>query len=148
MRPWLKSLKASRIVLGLLVLAIAWMAFHLGTHRHTGVLRTLAEISQFPGHASTSSDAQQLKRSAPPGPQHSVHLSWKASTSAVAGYNVYRRGTSGPPTKINSKPVTGTVYVDSSVQPGETYYYVAKAATSAGTESGPSNEVQASIPSP
>lgn len=142
----MKSVTVSRIALGVFVLAIAWMGFQLGTHRHTGVLRTLAEIRQFLGHASNSSSTQQLKGSTSPGPQHSVHLSWKASTSAVAGYNVYRRGTSGT-TKINSKPVTGTSYIDSSVEPGQTYYYVAKAVSSTGTESAPSNEVQAMVPS-
>jgi hypothetical protein len=29
----------------------------------------------------------------PAGPQHIVNLLWKASTSPVVGYNVYRRGT-------------------------------------------------------
>jgi len=138
---------ASKIILAALALAIAWMGFQLGTHRHTGILRTLAEIKQFLSHASNSSHARQLKGSAPPGPQHSVQLSWKASTSAVAGYNVYRRDASGP-VKINSKPVAGTSYVDSLVQPGQTYYYVTKAVSPAGTESGPSNEVQAVVPSP
>jgi hypothetical protein len=146
-RPWLKSANAWKIVLALLALAIVWMGFRLGTHRHTGILRTLAEIRQFSGHAWTSSDARQQNVSASPGPQHSVHLSWKASTSAVAGYNVYRRGTSGL-IKVNSEPVTGTSYVDSSVQPGQTYYYVTKAVSSTGTESRPSNEVQAVVPSP
>jgi len=143
----LKSLNASRIVLGVLGLAIAWTGFQLGTHRHTGILRTLAGIRQFVGHALDSSSTQPVKRSAPPGPRHTVTLSWKASTSAVAGYNVYRRGTLGT-TKINSQPVTGTTYVDSSVQPGQTYYYVTKAVGPTGSESGPSNEVQAVVPSP
>jgi hypothetical protein len=145
--PWLKSVKASRIALAVLALAIAWMGFHLGTHRHTGVLRALAEIKQFLGHALSSSHTQQLKENAPPGSQHSIHLSWKASTSAVAGYNVYRLGTSGL-TKINSDLVTGTSYVDGSVKPGQTYYYVTKAVGSTGKESGPSNQVQAVVPSP
>lgn len=146
MRPWLRSVNASKIVLAALALAIAWMGFQLGTHRHTGILRTVAEIRQFLSHASNSSDARQL-RSASPGTQHSVHLSWKPSTSAVAGYNVYRRGTTGL-IKINSEPVAGTSYVDSLVQPGQTYYYVAKAVGPSGTESRPSNEVRAVVPSP
>jgi fibronectin type 3 domain-containing protein len=63
------------------------------------------------------------------------------------GYNVYRRGTSGT-TKLNAVPVTGTSYVDSSVQPGQTYYYVTKAVSATGAESGPSNQVQITVPSP
>jgi fibronectin type 3 domain-containing protein len=107
----------------------------------------MAEFKQYLGDASGSSNAQQPKPAAPPGPQHSVHLSWNASTSAVAGYNVYRRGPSGL-TRINSERAIKTSYIDNSVQPGQTYYYVIKAVNSAGTESVPSNEVQAVVPSP
>jgi hypothetical protein len=80
--------------------------------------------------------------------QHSVSLSWGASTSVV-GYNVYRGGTSGGPyTKINSALDASTNYTDSSVQAGQTYYYVTTAVNSSGTESAYSNQVQAVIPSP
>jgi fibronectin type 3 domain-containing protein len=65
----------------------------------------------------------------------------------VVGYNVYRRGTSGV-VKLNLEPVTGTSYVDRTVQPGQTYFYVTKAVNARGTESSPSNEVRADIPSP
>jgi hypothetical protein len=44
----------------------------------------------------------------------------------VIGYNVYRRGTSGV-VKLNLEPVTGTSYVDRTVQPGQTYFYMTKA---------------------
>jgi fibronectin type 3 domain-containing protein len=65
----------------------------------------------------------------------------------VVGYNVYRRGTSGV-LKLNLEPVTGTSYVDRTVQPGQTYFYVTKAVNARGTESSTSNEVRADIPSP
>src|SRR5207248_11624397 len=40
---------------------------------------------------------------------HSVDLAWSASTSVVAGYNVYRGSTSGGPyTKINSTSLVTT----------------------------------------
>ena len=78
-------------------------------------------------------------------PPHRVTLSWNASTTAGAVYNVYRRGTSGI-VKLNSMPIAGTSYVDETVQAGETYYYVAKAVK--GTESLPSNEVRVTILSP
>lgn len=146
-RPWSKSVYVSRIGLAVFALAIAWASFRLATHRHTGVLRTLVEIRQVFRQASNSSTARPLQQSTLPGPQHSVHLSWKASTSAVAGYNVYRRGAAGL-TRINSQPVHGTTYVDTSVQPGQTYHYVTKAVGSTGAESAPSNEVQAVVPSP
>lgn len=81
--------------------------------------------------------------------QHSVSLSWSASTSSVVGYNIYRGTTSGGPyTIINSTLDSSTSYTDSSVQAGQTYYYVATGVDSSGTESAYSNQVQAVIPSP
>jgi Abnormal spindle-like microcephaly-assoc'd, ASPM-SPD-2-Hydin len=81
--------------------------------------------------------------------QHSVSLSWTASTSQVVGYNVYRGGTSGGPyTRINSALDSSTNYTDSSVQAGQTYYYVTTAVDSTRTESAYSTQVQAVIPSP
>lgn len=84
-------------------------------------------------------------------PSHSVTLNWLASISSnVAGYNIYRGTSSGGPysTKVNPVLVTGTSYTDTTVQAGETYYYVATAADSGGGESGYSNEAVAAIPSP
>lgn len=67
----------------------------------------------------------------------SATLSWTASTSSnVAGYNVYRAAvSSGPFTKVNSALVAGTSYTDSSVQPGQTYYYVVTAVDNNNNES-------------
>jgi fibronectin type 3 domain-containing protein len=67
----------------------------------------------------------------------------------VAGYNVYRAGQSGGPyTLLNSALVSGTTYTDPTVQPGQTYYYVATAMDSANLESQYSNQVKAVVPSP
>lgn len=81
---------------------------------------------------------------------HWVTLTWTASTSAgVTGYNIYRGTVSGGPyTRINSTPVAGTSYVDSTVAAGQTYYYVARSVTSTGVESVNSNQAQAVVPSP
>lgn len=147
MGRWLRSTRASRIVLGVFALLVVWTCFQLATRRHTGILRTLAHAKHFLSDPSPSRDAQPRSASPSPGPQHSVNLSWKASTSAVVGYNVYRRGAWGL-VKLNSVPVTGTSYVDTTVQPGQTYYYLTKAVSPKGTESAASNEVQANIPSP
>jgi fibronectin type 3 domain-containing protein len=79
--------------------------------------------------------------------QHSVALTWNASTSTVAGYNVYRSTVSGGPyTKINSTLVTTLTYTDSTVQSGTTYYYVTTAVDTNGNESVDSNETSAPIP--
>jgi fibronectin type 3 domain-containing protein len=71
----------------------------------------------------------------------SVSLTWIPSTSSVAGYNVYRGTQSGGPySKSNPSLVTGTAYSDTSVQAGQTYYYVATAVNSNDVESVYSNE--------
>jgi hypothetical protein len=79
--------------------------------------------------------------------QHSATLVLNASPSTVSGYNVYRSTASGTGyTKLNSSLVSGLTYTDSSVQNGTTYFYVATAVDSGGTESSYSNEMQAVIP--
>ena len=80
---------------------------------------------------------------------HIVDLSWTASTSVVAGYNIYRGTVSGGPyTRINASLEPATLYTDSAVQAGQTYYYVTTAVDSSGVESGYSNVVQAVVPTP
>jgi hypothetical protein len=79
--------------------------------------------------------------------QHSVALTWNASTSTVSGYNVYRGTVSGGPyTKINSSLVTILTYSDLTVQSGTTYYYVTTAVDSSANESVDSNGASAPIP--
>jgi hypothetical protein len=81
--------------------------------------------------------------------QHAVDLRWNASTSAdVVGYNVYRgQVVSGPYSKINTGgPIGSTLYSDTSVSSGITYYYVATVVDSSGQESAHSNQAQAAIP--
>ena len=78
---------------------------------------------------------------------HSVDLSWTASSSQVIGYNVYRGSVSGGPyAKVNPSVDANTVYTDSSVQSGRTYYYVTTAIDSQNVESGYSNQAAAVIP--
>jgi len=148
MRSWLNRTRMSGIFAGVLVLAIAWVCFQRATHGHTEILRTLVAIKHFVGNTSKfPAVQQQLPRSAPPGPQHSVNLSWKASTTTGVTYNVYRVGPSGT-VKLNSVPLTQTTYVDRTVQPGQTYDYIIKAVSAKGSESIPSNQVRVTIPSP
>jgi Abnormal spindle-like microcephaly-assoc'd, ASPM-SPD-2-Hydin/HYDIN/CFA65/VesB-like, Ig-like domain/Cep192 domain 4 len=79
--------------------------------------------------------------------QHSVALNWGASSSSVAGYNVYRSVVSGSSySKLNGSVVGGVSYADSSVQSGQTYYYVATSVDASGNESVYSNEVAAIVP--
>jgi len=82
--------------------------------------------------------------------QHRVLLSWSASPSqTVATYSVYRSITRGGPyTLIKSVPDSTPSYTDTSVQSGQTYFYVITSVDSGGDESVYSNEVSATIPSP
>ena len=78
---------------------------------------------------------------------HTVKLTWKASTSQVAGYNLYRRRS--PEVyyvRINSSPVQGLTFTDDIVESGYTYYYVTRAVDARGFESTNSNEARAIIP--
>ena len=78
---------------------------------------------------------------------HSVALTWTASTSTVSGYNVYRGTVNGGPyTLVNSAPVAGLSFTDSTVQNGLIYYYVATAVDSSGNESAYSTPAQANVP--
>jgi hypothetical protein len=81
---------------------------------------------------------------------HSVALTWVASTSTnVKGYYVYRADTPGGPyTKLNTSLAAGTSYTDTTVQAGQTYYYVATALDGNNQESPYSTEVKATVPSP
>ena len=105
--------------------------------------------ASFASNASNSPAVESLTGTGTAAPQHSVDLSWTASTSTVTGYNIYRGSTSGGPyTKINNTLNSSTAYTDNSVQAGQAYYYVTTAVDSAGTESIYSNEVQAIVPTP
>jgi hypothetical protein len=77
-----------------------------------------------------------------------VPLSWKAGDSPTGmGYSVYRSATTGGPyTKLNSRPVSSTSYVDTTVQPGQAYFYVITALDKLGSESAYSNEIQVTVP--
>jgi hypothetical protein len=83
---------------------------------------------------------------------HDVILSWTSSTTAgVVGYYVYRgtisEGESEAP--LNSTPISGTTFADANVTAGATYYYVVTAVAADDiTQSGDSNEVRATVPSP
>lgn len=82
-----------------------------------------------------------------PGKVHKVILTWGASSSQVAGYNVYRSTTPGGNyLRINSSLVQGLTYTDSSVESGVTYHYVTRAADALGNESANSPEFSITIP--
>src|SRR5208282_2505818 len=91
----------------------------------------------FFSNASNSPTVESLTGTGTPPPQHSVNLSWTASTSqSIIGYNIYRGVKAGGPySKINSVLNASTLYTDTTVADGLTYYYVTTAVNSSNTES-------------
>lgn len=75
------------------------------------------------------------------GPEQ-ISLDWNDNTDDdIWTYNVYRSLTSGADyTKVNSKPVYGSEYVDSNLYGGGEYFYVVTALDYGNNESGYSNE--------
>jgi len=104
----------------------------------------------FPSNASNSPTVESLTGTGTPPPQHTVNLSWTASTSQnIIGYNIYRSVTSGKQySKINSVLDASTIYSDTTVADGWTYYYVTTAVNSTNEESPYSNQTTAVIPPP
>jgi len=79
--------------------------------------------------------------------KHTVTITWRASISPVVGYNLYRSVTPGINyVKINTVPIQGVTFTDSTVENGVTYYYVARAVDPRGVESANSKETSAAIP--
>jgi uncharacterized protein YfaP (DUF2135 family) len=101
----------------------------------------------FASSASDSKLSESLTGSGSAAPKPVVALSWHASTSHVAGYNVYRgkRG-GGPYARINGGTDPATTFTDTSVVPGNTYFYVITAVNSRGQESKYSNQAQVVVP--
>jgi hypothetical protein len=83
---------------------------------------------------------------------HDVVLTWTASPSGgIMGYNVYRGTKSGGEgtAPLNSAPVNGATFTDANVTAGTDYYYVVTSVASDGTtESAPSAETNATVPTP
>jgi hypothetical protein len=104
----------------------------------------------FASNASNSPTVETFTGDGTPPPQHSVNLSWTASSSQnISGYNIYRGIKSGGPySKINPVLNASTLYTDTTVADGQTYYYVTTAVNSSNEESAYSNQTTAVIPPP
>jgi hypothetical protein len=84
-----------------------------------------------------------------------IDLSWQPGTDTdLAGYNVYRRTASGSRAaldnfeRLNTAPILGPAFSDSTVAPGSSYIYRVTAVTAAGNESQPSAEVAETAQAP
>lgn len=94
-----------------------------------------------------TNDMPSVLRLQSSGKTHTVMLKWRASSSQVAGYNVYRSVTpSVNYVRINSSLVQGLTFTDNTVESGRSYYYVTRAVDARGHESVNSNEATAAIP--
>ena len=98
--------------------------------------------------ASNASNSQTAEALTGTGvmPTYSVNLSWNASSSSVAGYNVYRGTAVGSYSRINSTLDPSAAYNDGTVAAGVTYYYAATAVNSSGQESSYSAPLQVAVP--
>jgi hypothetical protein len=116
-----------------------------------GASGTASASASFASNASNSPSAAAVTGTGTSAPVYSVMLSWTASsTSGVTGYDVYRAvytNSCGSYSSIGSTPSSSTAFTDSVVADGTTYCYATKAVDASG-ESGYSNVVQATIPTP
>jgi len=147
---WFLALMVGGVALALLVMcqifltqdrsASVWMKIGTGSAVLVVLLLSAHWVRMTAGWPS-------LIRLRSTGTNHTVKLNWRASSSPVAGYNVYRSTTpAGNYVRINSSPVPGTTFTDNTVEGGLTYYYVTRAVDALGRESVNSNEASAAIP--
>jgi hypothetical protein len=81
------------------------------------------------------------------GGNHSVGLTWTATTSPSVGYFIYRRtGTTGSFSRLDSSIDPLTSFTDNNVIDGATYFYVVTAVAPGEMESQFSDEVSVTIP--
>jgi hypothetical protein len=81
---------------------------------------------------------------------YAVELTWDApegSADPIAGYNVYRSMAGASEYQLLNPSVDAlTAYLDSSIQPGQTYVYLIESVDSSGIESAPSALVAVTVP--
>jgi hypothetical protein len=94
--------------------------------------------------ASNSPTSVKLSGSGATSTVH-ANLTWTPSSSTYASFDIYRGTISGGPyTMINSSLTPS--FTDTTVAPGQTYYYVVTEIDTSGNQSAYSNEVTAVIP--
>jgi fibronectin type 3 domain-containing protein len=78
---------------------------------------------------------------------HVVDMSWSSSTSTdVVGYNIYRSPDGATWRKLNAGLIASTLYSDSTVANGSTYYYAATTVGTDGKESSKTTAVKVTVP--
>lgn len=160
-----RSLTKSILAGAVCMAGLAWFSTR-------GILQLAPAMqNQVPGGTRASSPGENIPScgagsavsatnppAASPNPNpHKVTLSWNAGVpasvsqhDAIKGYYVYRSLSSqtyGGNDRLNTTPVPGTTCVDLAVEAGGTYFYVVRAVSQSGAQSGFSNEIKAVIPS-
>jgi len=111
----------------------------------TGILVVAAALLSGGWFVATSGTKITERASTPQ--MHTVVLRWQASTTPNVRYNLYRGPFLGVhPDRLNSTPIDGSTFTDTSVVSGQTYWYVVRAINSKGEESPESNETTVTIP--
>jgi hypothetical protein len=109
------------------------------------VAGAVSAVLTFNSDAQPATTTETLTGTGTAASNHSVNLSWNASTSSnITGYNIYRalyQTSCGSYSKINSVLNTSTLYTDSSVANGKSYCYASTAVNTSNEESGYSNIV-------
>lgn len=130
--------------------------FNLATNANVSIplVFTPTATGNATGSASIVSNAPNspliIKLSGSSSLAHSVDLSWNASTTPAVTYAVFRSTQAGgenPQSPLASN-LPSTTFTDSTVQSGQTYFYVIVAVDGSGTASAFSNEATAQIPTP
>jgi large repetitive protein len=114
-----------------------------GTPTEAATYSFTVSVTACGGHVSTTSYKVTIQAAE----DHVVDLNWKASTSSdIAGYNVYRSPDGSTWEKMNASLIASTLYSDSAVANGSTYYYAATSVNISGEESSRSAEIKVVIP--
>jgi hypothetical protein len=114
-----------------------------GTPTEAATYSFTVSVTACGGHVSTQSYTVTIQAAG----DHVVDLNWSASTSGnIAGYNLYRSPAAGMWQKINTGLLASTLYSDSTVADGSTYYYAATAVNVSGEESSKSAAIMVVVP--
>ena len=114
-----------------------------GTPTTAGSYSFTVKLTGCGGHVSEVSYKVTIGASS----KNVVNLDWSASSSdSVVGYNVYRSPDAATWKKLNASLEAATLYSDSTVAEGSTYYYSVTSVDSSGVESKKSPSVKAVVP--
>lgn len=114
-----------------------------GTPTRSGTDSFTVEVKGCGGLVSKKSYKIVIQSTA----NHVVDLQWKPSTSRdITGYNVYRSPDGVAWKRSNVSLIGSTLFTDSTVANGSTYYYAATTVDINGHESSKSSSVKVTVP--